>query len=79
MDTAELTGTIWNDATGTLAQGPFKGLSPYQGPDTMPHRIALSNSTAGKSAPMQVVKQPEQGRASTNHQETKMVLLLDKL
>ena len=69
MDPAELTGTIWNDATGTLTQGPFKGLSPYQGPDTMPHRIALSNSTAGKSAPMQVVRQPEQGRASTTRKQ----------
>ena len=28
-------------------------------------RITLSNSTAGKCAPMQVIKQPEHGRTST--------------
>ena len=50
-----------NDATGTL--------KPYQGPDTMLNQITLSNSTAGKCAPMQVVKQPEQGKASTNEEQ----------
>ena len=53
--------TIWNDATGTL--------TPFTGPDTVLNRIALSISTTGKSAPMQVVKQPEHGRASTTEEQ----------
>ena len=53
--------TIWNDATGTLI--------PFKGPETMQNRIALSISTAGKGAPMQVVKQPEHGRASTTEEQ----------
>ena len=33
------------------------------------NRIALSNSTAGKCAPMQVIKQPEHGRTSTTMEQ----------
>ena len=49
-------GPIWNYATGTLA--PWKGC-----------QIALSNSTAGKCVPMQVIKQPEHGRTSTTKEQ----------
>ena len=48
--------TIWNDATSNL--------TPFKGPDTMLNLIVLSISTVEKCAPMQVVKQPEHGRAS---------------
>ena len=44
-------------------------LTPYQGPDTMLNQITLSNLTTGKGAPMQVVKQPEHERASTNQEQ----------
>ena len=54
-------GTIWNDATGTL--------TPFKGPDTVLNRTALSISTAGKCAPIQVVKQPEKGRVSTTEKQ----------
>ena len=50
-------GNHWNNATGTM--------TPIQELDTMLNRIALFNSTAGKCAPMQVVKQPEHGRTSS--------------
>ena len=33
------------------------------------NQIALPNSTVGKSAPMQVIKQPEHGRISTNEEQ----------
>ena len=42
------------------------------------NRIVLSNSTAGKCALMQVMKQPEQGRTSTT-EEQEMILLSDEL
>ena len=50
-------GTIWNDATGTM--------TPLKGPDLILNWNVLSISTAGKCTPFQVVKQPEPGRAST--------------
>ena len=50
-------GTIWNDATGTL--------KPFKGQGAMLNQNVFSISTAGKCAPMQVVKQTEIGRAST--------------
>ena len=59
--TTKPAGTIWKDAKGTL--------TPFQGSDIMLNRIALSNSTGGKYAPMQVVKQPQQGRASTTEEQ----------
>ena len=31
--------------------------------------MALSNSTVGKCAPMQVIKQPDHGRTSTNEEQ----------
>ena len=37
--------------------------------ERMLNRIALSNSTAGKCAPMQVIKQPEHGRTSTTEEQ----------
>ena len=37
--------------------------------ERMLNRIALSNSTAGKCAPMQVIKQPEHGRTSTTKEQ----------
>ena len=49
--------TIWNYAKGTL--------TPSKAPDSMLHRVALSISTAEKCAPMQFVKQPENGKALT--------------
>ena len=49
--------TIWNYGTGTLTLS--KGLN----------RIALSISTVEKCAPLQVVKQPEQGKASTTKEQ----------
>ena len=61
---------IWNYATRTL--------TPSKEPDSMLNRIELSISTAEKCAPMQVVKQPEHGKASTRG-GTKMLLLSDKL
>ena len=33
------------------------------------NRIALSNSTAGKCVPMEVIKQPEHGRTSTTEEQ----------
>ena len=33
------------------------------------NQIALFNSTAGKCAPMQVIKQPEHGRTSTMEEQ----------
>ena len=33
------------------------------------NRIVLSNSTAGKCTPMQVIKQPEHGRTSTTEEK----------
>ena len=58
--------TIWNYATGTL--------TPPKGPDTgysipVINRITLSFSAVGKCAPMQVVKQPEQWKASTTEEQ----------
>ena len=58
---SQTSGTIWNDATGTL--------TPIKGPDTMLNWIALSISTAGKCAPMQFVKQPEHGTASATEEQ----------
>ena len=46
---------------------PMPGLC-HKNPDTLErvlNHITLSNSTAGKCAPMQVVRQPKHGRAST--------------
>ena len=37
------------------------------GKDAKPDRV--SNSTAGKCAPMQVIKQPEHGRTSTTEEQ----------
>ena len=53
--------TIWNCATGTQTQS--------KGPDTMLNRILLSISVVEKCAPMQVVKQPEQWKASTTEKQ----------
>ena len=61
LDMVKLAGTIWSNTTGTLTL--------CQGPDTMLNWIALSNSTAGKCAPMQVVKQPEHRRASATEEQ----------
>ena len=36
--------------------------------------IALSNSTAGKGASMQVIKQPEHGRTSANEEQIRSSL-----
>ena len=58
---AERAETIWNDATDIL--------TPCQGPDTMLNWIMLFNSTVGKCTTMQVVKQPEHGRASTTKEQ----------
>ena len=49
--------TIWNYANGTL--------TPSKGPDSMLNWITLSISTAEKCAPKQVVKQLENGKASS--------------
>ena len=49
---------IWNYATGTLATLE-KVLS----------WIMLSNSTAGKCAPMRIIKQPEHGRTTTTKEQ----------
>ena len=49
--------TIWNYATGIL--------TPSNGPDTMLDQIALSISTVEKCALMQVIKQPQHGKALT--------------
>ena len=49
--------TIWKYAKGTL--------TPSKGPDSVLNWIALSISTAEKFAPKQVVKQLENGKAST--------------
>ena len=46
---------ICNYATGSL--------TPTEGPDTLLNQILLSNSTTGKYAPMQAVKQPVRGKA----------------
>ena len=53
--------TIWNNATGTL--------TPPKGQDTILNRVALSISTVEKCAPMQVVKQPEEWKASTTEEQ----------
>ena len=53
--------TIWNYATGTQ--------TPSKGPDTMLYRILLSISIVEKYASMQVVKQPEQWKASTTEKQ----------
>ena len=47
--------------------GPFG--TTATGPDSMLNRIALSISTAEKCSPMQVVKQPEHGKASTTEEQ----------
>ena len=52
---------IWNYATGTL--------KPFKEPDSMLNRMELSISTAEKCAPMQVVNQPEHGKASTREEQ----------
>ena len=52
---------IWDYATGTL--------TPSKGPDTTLNQIALSISTVEKCAPMQVVKQPENRKASTTKEQ----------
>ena len=49
---------IWNHARGTLTS--WKGLLNW---------IALSNSITGKSALVQVIKQPEHGRTSTTEEQ----------
>ena len=54
----------------TEPAGPF-GTMPQE-PwilERVPNRITLSNSTAGKCAPMQVIKQPEHGRTSTTEEQ----------
>ena len=53
--------TVWNYAIGTL--------TPSEGPDTMLNRIALSILTVEKCTPMQLVKQPEQWKASTTEEQ----------
>ena len=52
---------IWNYATRTLTLS--------KEPDSMLNQIELSISTAEKCAPMQVVKQPEHGKASTREEQ----------
>ena len=54
---------ILNYATGALA--------PLKRPDTLLNWIALSNSTTGKYAPMQAVKQPGRGRASDTEERNR--------
>ena len=49
-------GPIWNYVAGTLTSWDA-------------NRIALSNSSAWKCAPMQVIKQPEHGRTSTTEEQ----------
>ena len=44
-------------------------MTPFKGPDTMLNQIVLSISTVEKCAPMQVVKQPEQWKASTTKEQ----------
>ena len=51
----------WNYATRTLTLS--------KEPDSMLNQIELSISTAEKCAPMQVVKQPEHGKASTREEQ----------
>ena len=61
MDLALEHSTIWNYATGTLAN--------FKGPDTMLNWMALSISTVEKYAPKQVVKQPEHGKVPTTEEQ----------
>ena len=54
----------------TEPAGPFA--TYHMNPDILKrvlNWIALSNSTAGKSAPMHVIKQPEHGRTSTTKEQ----------
>ena len=57
----------------TEPSGPF-GTMPQEPlhPDILEwllNRMAFSNSTTGKCAPMQVIKQPEHGRTSTTDEQ----------
>ena len=52
---------IWDYATGTL--------TPSKGSDIMLNQIVSPISTVEKCATMQVVKQPERGKASTNKEQ----------
>ena len=60
------------DPFGTLPQEPR-----HLGKDAKPDRVI--QSTVGKCAPVQVIKQPEHGRTSATRNRTEMILLSHEL